>query len=376
MSTSSLSFLAAIAVLAAGALGAPVAPNPLSLLKDKRVLIINGDNAPEYHKGPRDIVTAKLNLMKTAVGIATLKVVGNADTMTYATLKNYDVVMFNYFTRAEYFMGKPFEKGFKEWVAEGNKGVVGNHNTGAKTKGEWDWFRDSVTSMWYMDHKDGSQPGTINKTTDPVVGKLPILEGLDAKFSGSDEWYSFDMKPWHTVESPTWKDCKVLYTLDEKTVANLTDKMGAYHPVAWVREDALKNRFFFTTLIHSDAGASSDFYHSLILRALEYAAGYKDPVSMGGAPIEGESNRRGTLGGEKGRVGSADIAFVTASRRIDIDAEGSFRLTLRSATGAIVFASAGSGRAAFTPAALAHAGLYLLTLETRGGAISRRILAY
>lgn len=51
------------------------APNPLSLLKDKRVLLINGDNAPEYHKGPRDILTA---------------------------LDRYDVVFLNYFTRAEY----------------------------------------------------------------------------------------------------------------------------------------------------------------------------------------------------------------------------------------------------------------------------------
>jgi type 1 glutamine amidotransferase len=342
---------------------APAAPNPLSLLKDKRVLIINGNNDPEYHKGPRDIVTAKINLMKAAVGIGTLKVVGNADTMTYATLKDYDVVMFNYFTRAEYFLGKPFEKGFKEWVASGNKGIVGNHNTGAKTKGEWDWFRDTVTSMWYMDHKDGSQPGTIHVTTDPAVSKLPVLEGLDAKFTGSDEWYSFDMKPWHAVEAPTWKDCKVLYTLDEKSVANLTDKMGAYHPVAWIREDALKNRFFFTTLIHSDAGANSDFYHGLILRALEYAAGYRDPVSMGGAAV---SHGEGT--------------FATSSREIRVDAQGPYTLTVRSALGQVLYSAAGNGDGprVHAPAALSKAGLYFITLESgnRSGAVSQRVMVY
>ncbi|GEM_PF-1363084 len=353
-------FFALCACLAAGAYGAPVAPNPLSLLKDKRVLVINGDNTPEYHKAPRDILTGKLYLMKAAVGIASLKIVGNADTMTYATLKNYDLVFFNYFTRAEYFMGKPFEKGFKQWVADGNKGIVGNHNTGAKTAGEWDWFRDSVTSMWYMDHKDGSQPGTIHITTDAAIGKLPILAGMDAKFSGSDEWYSFDMKPWRAVESPTWKDCKVLYTLDESTVANLTDKMGAYHPVAWVREDALKNRFFYTTLIHSDAGANSDFYHSLILRALEFAAGYRDPVSMGGAPIHHADG----------------LAFVTSSRQIQVDAGGAFRLTLQSATGVTLFSVAGDGRQSYAPPAMARAGMYFLTLESRSGSISQRVMVY
>ncbi|MDB5105101.1 MAG: hypothetical protein JWP91_2790 [Fibrobacteres bacterium] len=339
---------------------APVAPNPLSLLKDKRVLVINGDNQPEYHKGPRDILAGKIAKMKDAVGFATLKVAGNVDTMTYATLKNYDVVVFNYFSRVEYCLGKPFEKAFRQWVAAGNKGIVGNHNTGANSKGEWDWFRDSVTSMWYIDHKDQSQPGTIHVTTDPAVAKSPILEGMDARFTGSDEWYSFDMKPWHAAEAPTWKDCRVLYTLDENSVAKLTDKMGANHPVAWTREDALGNRFFYTTLIHSDAGADSDFYHSLILRALEFAAGYRDPVSMGGAPV----------------AGGAGPAFATSSREVQVHAAGAFRLIVRSAKGETLYSFSGRGRMALFPPVLARAGMYSVTLEAVGGSVSRRILIY
>jgi hypothetical protein len=339
---------------------APVAPDPLSLLKDKRVLVINGDNVPEYHKGPRDIVTGKIQRIKTAVGIATLTVAGNADTMTAATLDRYDVIVFNYFSRVEYFMGKPFEKAFRQWVAAGNRGVVGNHNTGSNTKGEWDWFRDSVTSMWYIDHKDQSQPGTIHVTTDPALAAHPVLKGMDARFTGADEWYSFEMKPWHSAESPTWKDCKVLYTLDENSVARLADKMGAFHPVAWIREDALKNRFFFTTLIHSDAGADSDFYHSLLLRAMEFAAGYRQPVSMGGADIA-----RGDA-----------TAFATSAREVDVDVTGAFRLTVRSAAGEILYSGAGSGRAAFRPAAFAEAGVYFVTLEHAGGRVARRVMVY
>jgi type 1 glutamine amidotransferase len=351
---------AAMALASAGASAAPVDPNPLSLLKDKRILVINGNNEPEYHKGPRDIMTGKLAKMKAAVGIATLKVVGNADTMSFATLDQYDVIFFNYFTRAEYFMGKPFEKGFRQWVAKGNRGIVGNHNTGAKTKGEWDWFRDSVTSMWYMDHKDGSQPGTIHATTDPVLSKLPVLDKLDKTFTGSDEWYSFDMKPWHAVESPTWKDCKVLYTLDEKSVAHLTDAMGAYHPVAWIREDALRNRFFYTTLIHSDNGANSDFYHSLILRALEYVSGYQEPMALDGAALDRPE---------------APV-FAASGRRVDVDVTGDFALSVWSAAGKRLYAVSGNGKRSYAPAALAEPGLYLLRLESKAGTVSRRVMMY
>ena len=340
-----------------------MAPNPLSLLKDKRVLVINGDNAPEYHKGPRDIMTAKLALMKAAVGIKTLKVVGNADTMTLPTLDQYDVVFFNYFTRAEYFLGKPFEKAFKQWVAQGHRGVVGNHNTGAKTQGEWDWFRDTVTSMWYMDHKDGSQQGTIHITTDAVVAKLPILAGLDAKFTGADEWYSFDMKPWRTTEAPTWKDCRVLYTLDEKSVAHLTDAMGAYHPVAWTREDNLGNRFFFTTLIHSDAGASSDFYHSLILRALEFAAGYQDPLAVGGTAIP--------------PADASAPAVAVRGGDLEVSVAEAWSLEITAPDGRLVWSAAGEGRRSFAPAVLRAPGRYLAHLRWGyGSALARRILVY
>lgn len=357
-SASALIGLGLIAVSSA----APVAPNPLSLLKDKRVLVINGDNAPEYHKGPRDIVTAALLRMQAAIGIRTLKVVGNADTMTFASLDRYDVIFFNYFTRAEYFLGKPFEQGFRQWVQKGGRGVVGNHNTGAKTRGEWDWFRDTVTSMWYMDHKDGSQPGTIHKTADPALARHPILEGLDAKFTGSDEWYSFEMKPWRPAEAPTWKDCKVLYTLDEKSVAKLSDAMGAYHPVAWIREDAQGNRFFFTTLIHSDAGAASDFYQGLILRALEYAAGYREPLSLGAAAI-----RAGAPGGPA-------VAAPAGGFRIGL--EGAWRAELFSADGRLLWTRRGTGPARLEPPPLAKPGRYLARLAWRGGSLARAILAY
>lgn len=254
---------------------AVVAPDPASLLRQKRVLLIQPTYPTDYHAGPRRIATGKINRVAAAVGLSGLTAIQGVDTMTLATLNLYDIVIFNYFTKLELLEKTPFGIAFKAWLASGNRGWIGNHNTGSQSLGEWNWFRDSVQSMRYIDHKGQSQKGSIRITADAAVRKLPVLEGMDAQFTGEDEWYSFDMPP-KAPAAPTWGDCQPLYYLDESSVASLADRMGADHPVAWVREDARGNRFFYSTLIHSESGADSDFYHSLLLRAMEYVAGYAE----------------------------------------------------------------------------------------------------
>ena len=54
------------ALLCAAGLQALVAPNPASLLKDKRVLVIDGTHGS--HADARTAMTAKLNQIKTLVG--------------------------------------------------------------------------------------------------------------------------------------------------------------------------------------------------------------------------------------------------------------------------------------------------------------------
>jgi hypothetical protein len=122
----------------------------------------------------------------------------------------------------------------------------------------------------------------------------------------------------------------------------------------------LKNRFFYTTLIHSDAGADSDFYHSLILRAMEYAAGYREPVSLGGAPLKKEDG----------------FCFASSSRRVDVDVSGAFTLSVWSPSGEKLYAAAASGRQSFSPAPLAKAGLYFVRLDAEAGSFSRRVMIY
>jgi type 1 glutamine amidotransferase len=233
----------------------------------------------------------KIKQIKTAVGFSSLTLVDTPDNLTFPDLDTVDIMICSYVSKIDTLVGKPFEKAFKQWINSGNRGWVGMHNTGANSEGEWPWFRDSVVAMRYRDHKDGAQNGTVRITVDTSLLKLPALEKLDRQFTVSDEWYSFDLPPLG-LASPLWKNAKVLYYLDETTV-KLTDKMGI-HPVAWIREDAKRNRYFYTLLVHSDEGSASDFYHSLLLRGLEFSAGYRTETAHNLPKIKGVRDRAPT----------------------------------------------------------------------------------
>ncbi len=299
-------FLTTALFLAAAGHGAPVAPNPNSLLKGKRVMFLTGA-ASDHHLVPRQNAVANAKRIKAVAGMASLTLIDKPDNLTFADLDTIDIIVCSYVSKIDTLIGKPFEKAFKKWIASGHRGWVGMHNTGANSEGQWDWFRDSVAAMRYREHKDAAQQGTVKMSPDPAVRALPVLQGLDAQFTVADEWYSFDLPP-KAPAPPAWAQAKVLYTLDESKV-KLSDPMGT-HPVAWIREDALQNRFFYTLLVHSDEGSATDFYQSLILRGMEYAAGYKDPTGLAARRTEGAQGIQGA-GSEAGATTDA-LGIVTA----------------------------------------------------------------
>jgi type 1 glutamine amidotransferase len=269
--------------------GAPVAPDPNSLLRGKRVMFMTGA-ASDHHLVPRQNAVANIKRIKSVAGMASLTLVDTPDNLTFAELDTIDVVVCSYVSKIDTLAAKPFGKALKQWLATGRRGWVGMHNTGANSEGEWNWFRDSVAAMRYRDHKDAAQKGTVKMTADPSLRALPVLQGLESQFTVADEWYSFDLPP-KGPAPPAWAQCKVLYSLDEGSVAKLSDKMGE-HPVAWIREDALHNRFFYTLLVHSDEGSATDFYQGLVLRGLEYAAGYREVTGLA-ARAAADGNRSG-----------------------------------------------------------------------------------
>lgn len=362
--TQRLSILAVVA-LALSALpspGEPVAPNPKSLLRSKKVLVVQATNwNGDSHLGAKANALAVLNKIKAEAGIPTLTVADNVEAYTAADLAPYDIIVFNYVFNSQYAVGKPFETAFKTWLASGNRGWMGYHSSGANEPGEWPWYRDSVTVMRYHVHTVAAQPGKMYITTDAAIKALPVLQGMDASFTGTDEWYDFDLPP-RAPAPPLWADCKVTYYLDETSLATAPTRPMNPHPMSWIREDGKKNRFYYSAFVHSDQGASSDFFHSSLLRGLEYLAGYDTALSIssGGNPIRNHP----------------DLAYVTGNRELHVDAAGPHSLEILSTQGKVLERLEGSGPRAYRPAAFAKAGVYCVRYRGRGVRYSQRILVY
>lgn len=356
-------------------LPAQVVPDPASLLFSKRVLVINGtDAANTAHGASRRVLSQRLNQMKAQVGFQLDSITGTATPPT--DLGTYDIIVFNYWFHSGYVANevfqtgfRPFAEAFKAWMTEPGKqrGWLGVHSSAANEAGEWNWFRDSVSSMHYALHGAGTPAGTIRRTADPALREHDILNGLpDTMRVNADEWYTF------TLTAPTWKDVRVIYSLDESTLSTPLEpeySMAASHPMAWFREDpATGNRFFYTGLIHQNTGgatAFAEFYAGMVLRALEYLAG-SAPLSIrvDGSPFA--SSR------------AAAPVFVREGA-ITVSAAEDYALAIHATDGRRVFAARGPGRGragevTYTPAVLRTPGVYILSVAGAAGQFRRTLV--
>lgn len=344
--------------------GAPVAPNAKSFLKSKKVLVVEATNwNGTSHKTPKQNGLNILKKIKADVGIpdANFVVADNVESYTANALAPYDIIVFNYVFNTQNAVGKPFEAAFKSWLASGNRGWMGYHTSGANDVGEWPWYRDSVTVMRYHVHSTAAQSGRMTLTTDAALKALPILQGMDAAFTGTDEWYDFDLPP-RAPAPALWADCKVTYYLDEASLATAPTRPMNPHPMAWFREDVKKNRFYYSAFIHSDQGSSSDFFHSSLLRGLEYLAGYDSEVSIS----SGGNSIRNRL----------DLAYATGSRELRVEAGGAHALEILSAQGRLLERLEGPGPRTYRPASFAEAGAYWVRYRGEGAGFTQRILVY
>jgi len=359
-------FLAAIfSVLFAGvhiANAALVSPNPntLSQVKQKRVLVIDDKFWNLYHEVPKQATLEILESIKTKIGFASFIVRDTAANITLEYLNDYDIVIFNYCDNLYKAVGTEFEAALKEWFATGNKGYMGYHTSGfyyaaPKSMDDWwTWYNDSVTSIRPIgDTKLNSAAhtnGNLIKTTDASLTHAPIFDGMDASFSASDVWLSLETEPGKAA--PTWPDCKVLYYHDK-------DKM----PQNWIREDDLRNRYFYSMQFHDShaKGVASDFWHNLLLRALEYVAGERQTLISNS--VKANNLTKG-------------FSYLTNSRQLKVDLDGNYRLSVLTPAGKRLYFSEGKGKKTFSPSVLKMTGSYIVQLEFKGEIDSQRILVY
>ncbi len=329
---------------------AVVDPDPNSLLKSKKVLILDGQSGS--HAGARTNATLALESLAKKVGFTMTK--GDSRLVTVDYLSKYDIVVFNYFFETQK-MTQASQDAFKTWFALGNKGYVGYHTSGANEAGEWEWYRNNVTSSLYNLHTLGAQNGSLTRTKDATVLAMPIMKGLDTAFTGNDEWYDFGF-------GATWADCKVIYYLNEKSLATAEPRPMNPHPAAWFREDPVTHsKYFYSIYIHSDAGAATDFFASNILRALEYTAGYQTtPILAHGANMRTWK----------------DFSYVTDSRELQVNLPGRYTLSIQSPSGKKLYSVEGRGSMYFRPQAIRNPGLYIVKLVSASKRLTQRIMVY
>ena len=368
----------ALILLAAAGAQALVTPNPASLLSGKKILIIRGTDATSSeHGGARVALNTKFRQLQALVGFqmdsanATTSGTGYAAAASGGTLlplADYDIIFFNYwFHSANAATLTSFQGTFRAWTLNTAKkrGWLGVHTSGANEVNEWNWFRDSVTAMQYRVHAGSAQAGTIRKTTVDSIKNAAIMSGLpDTVRIPSDEWYDF-------AYAPLFADARVMYYLDEAT---LTTQLPAEakmnpHPSTWYREGSNGNRYFYTALVHNASGVNltsgNDYFASMMLRALEYLAGYQTTsIRLNGDGMYDNTEK------VKG------LRFIRDGR-LKVDSDAPFRLELRSLQGRLLFTGNGRGgrdQASFSPPALRQAGMYIVKVASKKGSYSQRVM--
>jgi hypothetical protein len=335
-----------------------VAPNPDSPLKTKRVMVLEGGNTTGDHAQARDNTYRNLQAMATQIGFTLSK--GDPKTLNATILNNVDILVFNYFfeTQLNTVFPQAGRDAFMAWLKKGGKGYVGYHTSGANQwPNEWPAYQDSVTLMRYDLHGSGIPQGTVNKTTDPAIANSWMMAGLPATFNAIDEWYEY------AAESKVFDNTfnvKVWYNLANAQALNR--KPFPNHPVAWSREDAVKSRYFYATFVHTGAGANTDWFKGVILRALEYVSG--DPIS---SPIKANGD---------GILTNRGLSYITNSRALQVDLMDDYELSVWSTEGRQVYSIRSYGKATFAPPPFRNPGLYTVRLESRSGSFVQRIMVY
>ncbi|MCD6025008.1 MAG: hypothetical protein K0Q91_1924 [Fibrobacteria bacterium] len=348
-------------LLLGSAAHALVAPNPASLLSSKKILVIRGTDAvSSEHGGARVALNGKLRQLQAQVGFqmdsanATTSGTGytSASGATLGALADYDIIFFNYwFHSANAGTLTTFQGNFKAWTGNTAKkrGWLGVHTSGANEANEWNWFRDSVTAMQYHVHAGAAQAGTIRKSAVDSIRNAPIMAGLpDTVRIPSDEWYDF-------AYAPLFADARVMYYLDESTLPTPLPAAARMspHPSTWYREASNGHRYFYTALVHNASGVNltqgNDYFSSMMLRALEYLAGYQDPsgIKLNG---EGMYHNNDLVKG---------LRFIRDGA-LKLDLKGPYRVELLSMQGRVLFRATGRGKASFNPPALRRTGVYVV----------------
>jgi type 1 glutamine amidotransferase len=184
----------------------------------------------------------------------------DAKLFTRKRLRRFDAVVF--LSTSGDVLAPRQQRAFRSYIKRGG-GWAGIHSA-ADT--EYDWpFYGRLLGAYFLSHP-AIQPAAIDVTD----RSHPSTKPLPARWTRTDEWYSFRSNPRASVH--------VLATLDESTYSGGT--MGADHPIAWCHR-VNGGRAWYTAGGHTVESYSEPDFRRHLLGGIRWAAG----LAKGSCPV-------------------------------------------------------------------------------------------
>lgn len=187
----------------------------------------------------------------------------NAAIFNADDLERFDAVVWNNVSGDV--LTLPQRRDFQTYIEKGG-GYVGLHGAGGDFYYDWDWYADRLLGARFKGHPRSPHFQAAKlKIDDP---NNPIVRGIPAEWTMTEEWYSFQ-------SNPRQKGAQVLVTLDESTYNPVDGKLDLRmgdHPIAWT-QCLGKGRSFYTAIGHRPESYSEPNTNKLIQQAVTWAAG-------------------------------------------------------------------------------------------------------
>ena len=225
-----------------------------------KVLILSGKNNHEWQKTTPMLVRIFKDPKHFTVAISE-----KPDTLSYATLKKFQLVISNWNTWPDnsFRLSNQWENDFVKYVSEGG-GVLSIH-AGASSFYGWEPYHRIGIGRWGKETRHGP------RTKGHVYGfdqDHAITKGIGSFFIMDEIWENTDIYPGSkTIGSLSAKDEKDGHLIDV--------------PAVFVSQTG-KGRCFFTTLGHDERALLNSGLQTLLLRAAQWCSGKEVTIGIPG----------------------------------------------------------------------------------------------
>ena len=225
-----------------------------------KVLILSGKNNHEWQKTTPMLVRIFKESKRFTITFSDIP-----DTLTYSTLKKFQLVISNWNTWPDnkIRMNSQWEGDFLRYVNEGG-GVLSIH-AGASSFYDWEPYHRIGIGRWGKETRHG--PRTRGHIYNLDQGH-PITMGMGSFYIMDEIWENTDIYPGSkAIGSLTAKDEKDGHLIDVSSI--------------FVSQNG-KGRCFFTTLGHDERALLNSGLQTLLLRAGQWCAGKEVTIEIAG----------------------------------------------------------------------------------------------